>query len=132
MNKNILGLVFSLLLGTSAIAEDSNNQLIKAIQTVESSNKRGKIVGDGGAAIGPLQIHYGNWKDAVEYNKEIGGTYLDCYKLEYSKKIFLAYINKYAKNGSAEKKARIWNGGPAGASKPKTKDYWSKVKLNLK
>jgi len=109
----------------------SNEKLLKAIHQVESGGKTGKIIGDSGKALGPLQIHYENWKDAVEHDKSIGGKYSDCQDLKYSTKIFNAYINKYANNKSAEYRARVWNGGPNGASKSFTKKYWNKVKANL-
>lgn len=109
----------------------SNEKLLKAIHQVESSGKTGKIIGDSGKALGPLQIHYENWKDATEFDRTIGGKYSDCQDLKYSTKVFNAYIKKYADNKSAEYKARTWNGGPNGASKSSTKQYWAKVKANL-
>ena len=110
----------------------SNLELAKAVHQVESSGRTDKnIIGDNGKAIGPLQIHYSNWKDATDFDKSIGGKYSDCYNLEYSKKIFVAYMSRYAKGKDAETKARIWNGGIAGADKGSTKKYWTKVKANL-
>ena len=110
----------------------SNKELAKAIHQVESSGRTGKnIVGDNGKAIGPLQIHYENWKDATDFDKSIGGKYLDCHDLNYSYKIFDAYLRRYGKGKSAKDRARIWNGGPRGYEKNSTKIYWSKVKENL-
>lgn len=109
----------------------SDDKLIKAIHQVEASGRVGKISGDGGKALGPLQIHYANWKDAVEFDKTIGGKYSDCQNLEYSKKIFKAYTEKYASGKSAEVKARIWNGGPNALKKDSTKAYWKKVQAKL-
>jgi hypothetical protein len=40
-------------------------------------------------------------------------------------------MSRYAKGKDAETKARIWNGGIAGADKGSTKKYWTKVKANL-
>lgn len=111
----------------SALSAD----LSSAIRMVESSNRTGRIVGDGGAAIGPYQIHYSVWKDATEYDKSIKGTYQDCHKLDYSIRIFHAYLNRYARNQSDEHKARVWNGGPAGHKKSATIQYWNKVKKYL-
>lgn len=115
----------------SANRSYSDDQLIKAIHLVESGGRVGKILGDGGKALGPLQIHYANWKDAVDYDKTIGGKYSDCQSLEYSKKIFKAYTERYAKGKSPEVKARIWNGGPNALKKDVTKQYWSKVQAKL-
>lgn len=109
----------------------SNDQLVKAIHKVESGGRVGKILGDSGRALGPLQIHYANWKDAISFDKSIGGTYSDCQDLGYSIKIFNAYIKKYADGKDAEDKARIWNGGPQGHKKSVTKNYWKAVKANL-
>jgi hypothetical protein len=110
----------------------SNKELAKAIHQVESSGRTGKnIVGDNGKAIGPLQIHFENWKDATDFDKSIGGKYLDCHDLNYSYKIFDAYLRRYGKGKSAKDRARIWNGGPRGYEKNSTKIYWSKVKENL-
>lgn len=110
----------------------SNKELAKAIHQVESSGRTGKnIVGDNGKAIGPLQIHFENWKDATDFDKSIGGKYLDCHDLNYSYKIFDAYLRRYGKGKSAKDRARIWNGGPRGHEKNSTKIYWSKVKENL-
>ena len=110
----------------------SNLELAKAVHQVESSGRTDdKIIGDNGRAIGPLQIHYSNWKDATDFDKTIGGKYSDCHKLEYSKLIFDAYLRRYGKGKSAEDRARIWNGGPKGYEKSATKRYWKEVKKNL-
>ena len=110
----------------------SNKELAKAIHQVESSGRTGKnIVGDNGKAIGPLQIHYENWKDATDFDKSIGGKYANCHDLNYSYKIFDAYLRRYGNGKSAKDRARIWNGGPRGCEKNSTKIYWSKVKENL-
>ena len=133
MKKTIL--VFScasiLLYGFSG-KDYSNKELVKAIHKVESGGRIGRnIYGDNGKAIGPLQIHFENWKDATDFDRSIGGKYLDCHKLEYSKRIFDAYLRRYATGKSAEEKARIWNGGPKGHEKSATKRYWKEVKKNL-
>ena len=110
----------------------SNKELAKAIHQVESGGRTGNnIIGDKGKAIGPLQIHFENWKDATDFDKSIRGKYSDCHDLDYSYRIFNAYLNKYASGKSAEDRARVWNGGPKGAEKTATKNYWKKVKENL-
>ena len=50
----------------------SNLELAKAVHQVESSGRTDKnIIGDNGKAIGPLQIHLSNWKDATDFDKTI-------------------------------------------------------------
>ena len=111
---------------TAATASTSNS-LLYAIHQVESSGStKDNIIGDKGKAIGPLQIH------ATEYDKSIGGEYKDCFKLSYSSKIFLAYMQRYGKGKTIEQQARIWNGGPKGYKKSATIKYWEKVKGHLK
>lgn len=100
---------------------------------VESSGRTGPILGDGGAALGPLQIHRACWQDA-----NLPGKYEDCADLEYSKRVFRAYMSRYATSrriGRAvtdEDRARIWNGGPQGYKKFTTITYWNKVKGHLR
>ena len=117
---------------TAATASTSNS-LLYAIHQVESSGStKDNIIGDKGKAIGPLQIHKAAWIDATQYDKSIKGSYQDCYKLDYSRKIFLAYMQRYGKGKTIEQQARIWNGGPKGYKKSATIKYWEKVKGHLK
>ena len=133
MKKTILILACcSVLIYGFAGKEYSNSELAKAVHQVESSGRTGPdITGDNGKAIGPLQIHFENWKDATDFDKSIRGKYSDCHKLEYSKLIFDAYLRRYGKGKTAEDRARIWNGGPKGYEKSATKRYWKEVKKNL-
>lgn len=127
----ILSLSFCLVLPIHA---QDNKDLIRAIHQVESSGKIGKIIGDNGLALGPLQIHRGCWKDATEFDKSIKGKYEDCQSLEYSILIFNAYQKRYSKftKGNTEKMARLWNGHIKGINNPKiTQRYWEKIKKNL-
>ena len=107
--------------------------LIHAIHMVETGGKLGPIRGDNGAALGPLQIHRGCWQDA-----NIGGQYSQCADLEYSKRVFRAYMKRYATEKrlgrvpTFEDMARIWNGGPNGFKKSATVKYWNKVKCAMK
>ena len=133
MKKTILILACcSVLIYGFTGKEYSNLELVKAVHQVESSGRTGNnIIGDNGKAIGPLQIHYSNWKDATDFDKTIGGKYSDCHKLDYSQLVFDAYLRRYGKGKSAEDRARIWNGGPKGHEKSATKHYWKEVKKNL-
>ena len=108
------------------------NRLLDAMYTVESS--RGKVlVGDGGKAIGPYQIWYSYWQDAVEYDPSIGGVYRDCMRKDYAERIVWAYWCRYAPQGaSIQDLARIHNGGSRGYKNPKTLKYWDRIKQALK
>jgi hypothetical protein len=82
-----------------------------AIHTVESGGAVGPILGDGGKALGPLQIHRGYWQDS-----RVPGRYQDCADLAYSRRVVTAYLQRYAPKawaaGDCDALARIHNGGP--------------------
>ena len=98
----------------------------KALHQVETGGRFGAIVGDNGAALGPLQIHRAYWQDS-----RIGGTYEQCADLEFSKRVVTAYLKRYAPAawaaGDVETLARVHNGGPRGHLKPATLSYSLKV-----
>lgn len=134
----ILGLAIGVLIVSQAYAQTSyaytpqQDALMDALIQVESSG-RDDAVGDGGKAIGCLQIWKPYWIDATE-RSGIGGSYKDCYNRAYAKQIVDAYMKRYAKEAwtstskfDAEKCARIHNGGPKGHTKQATKKYWKKV-----
>ena len=107
------------------------DKLIKAIHQVETGGRLGPTLGDGGRALGPLQIHRVAWIDARQ-----PGSYEHCADLDYSAAVFRAYIARYAVQRrighavTAEDIARIWNGGPNGYRKSSTLKYWKKVKAH--
>ena len=111
-------------------------RLMDAICIVESGCDNTKT-GDDGKAIGPYQIWEPYWFDATEHDPSIGGSYLDCYNKDYSKKVVLAYRDRYATQSrlghhpTDEDRSRIHNGGPNGHKKPSTAKYWTKVKTQL-
>jgi hypothetical protein len=106
-------------------------RLLDALRQVESHGND-RAVGDNGKAIGPYQIWHSYWKDAVEFDKTLGGSYEDCYKPDYARRVVIAYLSRYApKNASYEQLARIHNGGPKGDKNNKTIKYWNKVKKEL-
>lgn len=123
---------------TSAVAVPppkghDTDKILDAIRVTETGGEKdpANAVGDGGKAIGPFQIHYSYWKDAVEFDTSIGGKYSDCKDEAYARKIIVAYWTRYAPNWSFETLARTHNGGPKGHKKSSTLDYWSKVRKNL-
>lgn len=116
----------------------SYSQLLDAIRAVESQGQPNNGIGakgDGGAALGPFQIHKVYWKDATDHDPRIGGTYEDCKGYEYSLKVVRAYFDRYCRDavssGNWEKVSRIHNGGPNGDTKQSTKAYWLRVKAKL-
>ena len=122
----IVTIVISLF-ASVALAQPSEN-LLDAIEQVESSGMGANTPdGDGGKAIGPFQIHKAYWRDAVEFDRTIGGKYEDCRKPEYARKVVRAYLSRYGKGKSAKELARIHNGGPKGHRKASTLPYWEKV-----
>lgn len=128
-------LIFTVFLSASYCyaVEDTSDRLLQAICKVES-NCNSDAVGDGGKAIGPYQIWYVYWKDAVEHDPSIGGSYRDCLNKGYSEKIVRAYMDRYANERRLRRpvtdqdRARIHNGGPNGYNKTSTLKYWKKVK----
>jgi hypothetical protein len=98
----------------------------RALHIVETSGRTGPIIGDGGKALGPLQIHRAYHADA-----RIGGDYSRCADLDYSRRVVTAYLQRYAPQawaaGDVTTLARIHNGGPRGASKQATVAYGDKV-----
>lgn len=126
--KCILVYLLSLTFLNSVYSKD----LVDAIHQVETGGRLGPVRGDGGKALGPLQIHRVCWLDA-----KVPGRYEDCADLSYSKRVFAAYMERYATERrlgrpvTDEDRARIWNGGPNGYKKKATIKYWNKVKEYL-
>ena len=103
--------------------------LIAALITVES-NGRDNAIGDGGAAIGALQIHRAVVVDA---NRIAGTSYTHSQMTNRvaARRVCEIYLTRYAAGKTNEEAARIWNGGPTGYKKSVTLAYWNKVKRNL-
>lgn len=109
-----------------------NPDFLAALRIVESSNKEGPIFGDHREALGPYQIHYEYWCDAVDYDPDLGGLshcWADCQDEAYARKVVMAYLNRYAHNRiialDFEWLARIHHAGPTGGAHGF--DYWRKV-----
>ncbi len=100
------------------------DRIINALHQIETSGRLGPIVGDGGAALGPLQIHRGYHADS-----RVKGPYSNCSSLAYSRTVVRAYMDRYATKrrlGHAPTPvdiARIHNGGPNGYKKKATLGY---------
>jgi hypothetical protein len=117
----------ALLLALAATAQAAPpDSFFRALHIVETSGKRGAILGDNGRALGPLQIHRGYHADS-----RVSGDYARCADLDYSKRVVSAYLQRYAPaawaSGDVTTLARIHNGGPRGSNKPATVAYGDKV-----
>lgn len=130
--KKILFTFISILALDTAFSQnnDSFDKFYSILIKVESGGKTNSI-GDNGKAIGPAQIHKVYWQDATSFDKSIGGKYEDCFRLDYSKKIVRAYMNRYCKNGTWEEMARCHNSGWNWRNKYSlTNSYWRKFQKN--
>ena len=111
------------------------SSLEDGIWAVETGRRTGPVHGDGGRALGPLQIHRGCWLDV----RRAGEEYADCSDLGYSLEVFRRYAARYATADRLGHKptdrdlAFLWNGGPSahratGKKKENLDRYWRRVK----
>lgn len=116
---------------TAAASAAPAPAFFKALHVVETSGRHGPIIGDNGAALGPLQIHRSYHRDSG-----VAGDYSRCADLAYSRQVVAAYLKRFAPRawakGDAVTLARVHNGGPAGAQKHATLAYAAKVQRAIK
>ena len=107
--------------------------LIAALITVETGGCRNPdlAIGDGGAAIGALQIHRAV---VIDVNRIAGTSYTHQQMTNRvaARRVCEIYLTRYAAGKTNEEAARIWNGGPIGYKKSATLAYWNKVKKVIK
>ena len=105
------------------------SNLISALIIVESSGND-LAIGDGGKAIGPLQIHRAVVTDV---NRITGSHYRhsEMTNRAQARAVCQAYLKHYGKGKTTEEQARIWNGGPTGDRKTATEAYWRKVQVQI-
>lgn len=108
-------------------------QTLEAVWAVESGRQLNPKDGDGGKAVGPLQI----WRVRVDDCNRIVGqkkwTYEDRRDWIKSAEMFHISCMHYWPNGTAEQWARHWNGSPTtGPTDKNTLGYWHKVQKELK
>jgi soluble lytic murein transglycosylase-like protein len=111
--------------------------LIPLLEAVESGG-RPRVVGDGGKAVGVLQLH-GIYVQDV--NRISGKTFSGADRLDpgRSREMATLYLNYWGrryeretgKSATPEVLARIHNGGPQGWQKKATLPYWRKVQREL-
>lgn len=128
------------------VAGYSWRELLDALREVETGGQpRGGLgaVGDGGAALGPLQIHKVYHVDAADRDPALT-SYASCSSSQdYSERVVRAYMSRYAsaqlqrlEAGSGtladcEVVARIHNGGPRGHQRAATAGYWQRTRRIL-
>lgn len=105
------------------------SNLISALIVVESSGND-LAIGDGGRAIGPLQIHKAV---VIDVNRITGSHYRhqDMTNRAQARAVCEAYLRHYGRGKTTEQQARIWNGGPTGDRKTATLPYWRKVQVQI-
>ena len=134
----LLTLILSAGAGQDEVLTDANiDRLLNAIWYVESGCRNGPIKGDGGKALGPMQIWRAFWQDAVEFSGQ-GGKYEDVADIKYAKKTVKNYWKRYCIARRVGREPTIWhaavmvNGGPnahkaSGKKKANLVKYWDKV-----
>ena len=101
--------------------------LLDAIEYVESGGDP-EAIGDGGAAVGCMQIHPIMVRDVNRILCWDGYTLDDRYDRYKSRQMCRIYLYHYCKDMSLEDMTRCWNGGPTGYKKESTKKYWLKIR----
>jgi len=102
------------------------DELIEKIWLTESSGRLDPPAGDGGRAVGPLQIHKCVIDD-VNRRYRTNFSYADRRDLHKSKQIAKLYVTMWLDIHKQEIAARIYNGGPRGWQKKTTDEYWQRV-----
>lgn len=110
--------------------------LLAALIAVESAGNP-HAVGDGGHAVGVLQIHPAVVQD-VNRIASAGFTLADRRNPAKAQEIARIYLSHYVtpqrlgRAPTAEDYARCWNGGPDGWRKRATVPYWAKVRAQMR
>lgn len=104
--------------------------VISALIAVETGGhpRPADAIGDGGRALGVLQIHQAVVDDV---NRVTGSRYMheDALNPKKAKAICRAYLAHYCgEHATIEKYAAVWNGGPGGLGKSTTRRYVNRVK----
>lgn len=128
--KCSIALIACAFLSLGAGYYDRYARILPAIEHVESSG-RADAVGDGGKAVGILQIHPVMVEDCNRIVGEDRWTLEDRLCPDESRAMFRVYSNHYSKGKSDEVVARRWNGGPRGDRRKATAPYWAKVRKQM-
>jgi len=103
------------------------DELIETLMLVESGGQTDPPDGDGGRAVGALQIHKGAVDD-VNRHYQTNFSYDDRRDFPKARLIARLYISMWLERHREEIAARIFNGGPRGWAKKSTDRYWEKVR----
>jgi hypothetical protein len=106
---------------------DFADTIVDKLWQRESSRRLNPLDGDGGDAVGPLQLHIGV---LIDVNKYYGTNFTPQDRRDYAKsrQIALMYINMWLNKNVEEIAVRIFNGGPRGWQKKTTDAYWDEYK----
>ncbi len=130
----IAALVFIVVMLFGAAKADPYARVLPAIVQVESGGDA-SAVGDGGRAVGILQIHPVTVEDAnrIARLRKLGVTFSlqDRLDAEKSRHMFRIVSDHYSAGAGDEVVARRWNGGPKGEKKAATAAYWDKVRAKM-
>ena len=106
-----------------------SNLLISMIY--QESTFTNNSVGDGGAAIGILQIHKQMVDECNRILKKNMYTYADRLSPEKSIEMFLVYQLFWNPDSNLETAARIWNAGPQALKKNQGIEYWLTIQNHM-
>lgn len=129
---SIVAAVLIVCQATTAPTQQSADPFARALKAMVQVESRGNpnAVGDGGRAIGVLQIHHGYWQDGTRF-LGVSWPYSDARDPAKAEAVVLAYTQHYAKANrlpwTVEVIARIHNGGPRGMQKQATIRYYRMV-----
>jgi hypothetical protein len=131
-----LAVVVYIVLALGGLVRASDiDVVLDAIRQVESSGGKDARDGDKGKAIGDYQIWEPYWKDAMRILKK-DWPYEDARDPLRARMAVKAYVTHYQKSGrypaTPETWARLHNGGPRGVEKLTTKQYWTKVQVEIR
>jgi len=108
-------------------AEDWLDKLLTKIHVVESGGQLEPPDGDGGRAVGALQLHK-CVVDDVNRHYQTNFSYADRRDFPKARLIARLYIRMWLDAHKEEIACRIFNGGPRGWQKTSTDAYWKRIK----
>lgn len=104
------------------------NEFINKLILIESSGDS-MAIGDGGKAVGILQIHPIMVREVNRILGEDRYSYQDRYSVSKSIEMFNIFQDKYNPDRDLELAAKLWNGGSTYYLRlDKVESYWNKVK----